>query len=76
MIMDTESYVDFLIKQEMMERVAKRDKELIDELEAELVELNLNKDELEKKKEDVSAQLSKVAGLKKQAGAKKGRIRG
>ena len=50
MIMDTESYVDFLIKQEMMERVAKRDKELIDELEAELVELNLNKDELEKKK--------------------------
>lgn len=74
MIMDTESYVDFLIKQEMMERVAKRDKELIDELEAELVELNLNKDELEKKKEDVSAQLSKVAGLKKQAGAKKAEL--
>lgn len=74
MIMDTESYVDFLIKQEMMERVAKRDKELIDELEAELVELNLNKDELEKKKEDVSAQLSKVAGLKKQADAKKAEL--
>ncbi|HBT63867.1 MAG TPA: hypothetical protein DEB10_04290, partial [Ruminococcaceae bacterium] len=40
MIMNTDSYTDYLIKSEMMKRVAKRDKKLMDDLESEIEAIN------------------------------------
>ncbi len=74
MIMNTDSYTDYLIKSEMMKRVAKRDKKLMDDLESEIEAINTQKDKLEINKSGVSKKLSEAATLKKQANAKKSEL--
>ena len=74
MLMDSDSYTDYLIKSKMMERVAQNDKALMNDLEAEIKEINADKEKLASDKADVSKQLSEVNGLKKQANARKAEL--
>lgn len=50
MLMDTDNYTDYLIKSKMMERVAENDKKLMDELEAEIDQVNGEKAAIEEQK--------------------------
>ena len=71
MLLNTDSYVDYLIKSEIMRRIAENDKRLMDELEAEITLINADKQKLEEKKDDLQKQLSDVQKLKKQSDNKK-----
>lgn len=71
MLLNTDSYVDYLIKSEIMRRIAENDKRLMDELEAEITLINADKQKLEEKRNDLQKQLSDVQKLKKQSDNKK-----
>ncbi|HIW73880.1 MAG TPA: peptidoglycan DD-metalloendopeptidase family protein [Firmicutes bacterium] len=71
MLLDTESYTDYLIKSKMMETVAENDQRLMDETEAALQEIDAQKEALNAEKTDVSKQLEEAEALKAEADAKK-----
>ncbi len=71
MLMDTDSYADYLIKSKMMETVAENDQQLMDEMEAAIQEIDAEKAELDKEKASASQQLKEAEELKKQADSKK-----
>lgn len=71
MLLSTDNYVDYLIKSEIMRRIAENDQKLMNELEAEISLINADKEKLEEKKSDLLSQLSEVQNLKKQSDAKK-----
>ena len=71
MLLNTDSYSDYLIKYEIMKRIAENDKKLMDELEAELAEINSEKEKLEQKKADLQSQRDEVEKLKKESESKK-----
>ncbi|MDD3693667.1 MAG: peptidoglycan DD-metalloendopeptidase family protein [Oscillospiraceae bacterium] len=74
MLMDTESYTDYLIKSKMMERVAQNDKKLMDELEREIEKIDAEKEKLYTDKAEVEKMLAETEKLKKQSDAQKAEL--
>ncbi|MDD2418134.1 MAG: peptidoglycan DD-metalloendopeptidase family protein [Oscillospiraceae bacterium] len=74
MLLDTDSYTDYLIKSKMMERTAKNDKKLMDEIEAKIQIIDAEKQKLAKDKADVNKQLADVKVLNKEANQRKAEL--
>lgn len=64
-LLDSENYVDFLLKEKAAERFAKRDQALMDELEKALTKINKEKDALQKEKKDLQGQRTNLENQKK-----------
>jgi murein DD-endopeptidase MepM/ murein hydrolase activator NlpD len=70
-LLNTDNYVDYLLKTKAAECISKHDQELLDQLAGELAELEEIKAELEQQKKDLEGQKARLAELKAQADAKK-----
>lgn len=66
MLMNTEDYTEYLIKSEVMERVAEADQNLIDSIDEEIRSMNAEKDALETEKADVASQKEKTEKLRQE----------
>lgn len=71
MLLDTDEYADYLIKSKMMERISENDQELMDGLEAEMQQINAEKEQVVAQKAEVEQQEQEIAALKAQADEKK-----
>ncbi len=71
MLLQTENYVDFLLKENIVQRVAENDQRLMDELERELAKLDEEKQALERDRLDLEAQKREIEELKKKSDSKK-----
>ncbi len=74
MLLNTEEYADYLIKSKMLERIAENDQNIMNELEAELEQIRLEKDALENDKQSLADQKEQVQTLKSQADSKKSEL--
>ncbi|MDD2361394.1 MAG: peptidoglycan DD-metalloendopeptidase family protein [Oscillospiraceae bacterium] len=74
MLLDTDSYTDYLIKSKMMERTAENDKKLMDELEEEIQKIDAEKRKLAQDRADVNKQLADVKALNKEANERKAEL--
>ncbi|MBO5797646.1 MAG: peptidoglycan DD-metalloendopeptidase family protein [Clostridia bacterium] len=71
MIFNTESYVDYLLKTSVVERIAQNDQRMIDELNEQIEELNDEKAELNKEKAALAEERKSVEALNATADEKK-----
>lgn len=71
MLFDTENYVDYLLKESVVESIAANDQRMIDELNAEIERLNKVKEKLNAEKAGLEAERKDVEGLKAVADEKK-----
>lgn len=76
MLLDTDSYVDYLIKERMTKRVAQNDRQLMDELEADILRIDRDKEALEGDKHSLEEKKKQAENLKKQADAKEKELSG
>ena len=73
-LLNTDNYVDYLLKSKAAECISKRDQDLIDQLAAELEKIETAKRDLETQKADLQTQREELAVLKKQADGKKNEL--
>lgn len=71
MLFDTENYVDYLLKESVVESIAANDQRMIDELNAEIERLNKEKTKLNAEKAKLEEERKGVEDLKAVADAKK-----
>lgn len=71
MLLETESYVDFLLKENVVQRVAENDQRLMDEMERELERMGEEKQALETDRLDLESQKQQIEELKKKSDEKK-----
>ncbi len=71
MLFDMENYVDYLLKESVVENIAANDQRMIDELNAEIEDLNKEKEKLNAEKAVLESERQEVEGLKAVADAKK-----
>lgn len=71
MLLSTDEYADYLIKSKMIERQAQNTEALIKKIEAELIEINRQKEQSENDKAVVQKQRETVAALKFEADKQK-----
>ena len=71
MLFDTENYVDYLLKESVVQRIAANDQRMIDELNAQIEQLNGEKVALQEDKVALEKEREEVEALKKVADEKK-----
>lgn len=71
MLLNTDEYTDYLIKSKMMQRIAKNDQELMDELEKEIARIREEQKSIEAEKAEIDKEWEEVAAIKEKADAKK-----
>ncbi len=71
MLFDTENYVDYLLKESVVESIADNDQRMIDALNAEIERLNKEKEKLNGEKAELEEERKGVEALKAAADAKK-----
>ncbi len=64
MLFSTEDYTDYLYKSKIMERIAKKDQALIDELEEEIAKINAEMEVIEGEKAEIKKKKDEVEVLK------------
>ena len=74
MLLDSDSYTDYLIKSKIMESIAESDQTLMNSLEKEIQAIKEEKDKLDKDKASVLKQQSEVEALTKDSNAKKAEL--
>lgn len=74
MLMSTESYADYLIKEKMMEQIAANDQAAIDALETKLAEIHAAEETIKVEKTAIEAQKAEVEILRAASTAKKKEI--
>ena len=70
MLTDSDSYVDYLIKTKMMERISENDQKLMDEIEAEIESINGERENLENQKQSKQEEESSVQAMKNEKTSK------
>lgn len=70
-LLNTDEYVDYLLKSKVAECISRQDQELIDQLTAELEKIEAAKKDLEAQKAELQTQREDLSRLKKQADDKK-----
>lgn len=70
-LLNTTNYEEYLLKSKAAECISKRDKEMMDQLEAALEEIRVNKAALEEQKQELAAQKTELEALKATSDAKK-----
>ena len=70
-LLNTDNYVDYLLKTKAAECISQHDQELLDQLAAELEKLEAAKKDLETQKAELETRRAELTELKKQADAKK-----
>ncbi len=71
MLLSTDSYTDLLIKSKMMQTVAENDQQLMDELDAQIREINSEKEALAADRETLQARQAEYASVQEQEAQKK-----
>ena len=74
MIFNTDEYVDYLLKENVVERIAQNDQRMIDELNAQIEKLKAEKVALENEKLTLEADRLAIEEIKKEADAKKAEL--
>lgn len=74
MLMSTESYADYLIKEKMMEQIAANDQAAIDALEAKLAEIHAAEETVKTEKAAIESKKAEVETLRASSTAKKNEI--
>ena len=74
MLLNTEDYVDYLLKEKVISRIAQSDQHQIDLLNEKIDGLNQEKAELQQAREDLEADRQEVESLKAAADAKKAEL--
>ena len=64
MLMSTESYTDYLYKSKIMERIAEKDRALMDELEQEIADIHAQMDVVKEERAVFEAKKAELDGLK------------
>ena len=73
-LLNTDQYVDYLLKSKAAQCIAERDQKLMDELEAKLETIEKAKTEMETQKQELVGKRADLDALKKQADAKKNEL--
>lgn len=73
-LLNTDQYVDYLLKSKAAQCIAERDQKLMDELEAKLETIEQTKAEMEVQKQELEGKRAELNKLKKQADAKKNEL--
>lgn len=73
-LLNTDQYVDYLLKSKAAQCIAERDQKLMDELESKLDTIEQTKAEMEAQKQDLESKRAELNNLKKQADAKKNEL--
>ena len=71
MLLDTESFTDYLIKSKMMKTVADNDQRLMDELEAEIQAIHTEKEKLNDEKNELQKQKDELTAVQKRSHIKR-----
>ncbi len=71
MLMSTESYADYLIKEKMMEQIAASDQAALDALEQKLAEIHTAEEKVKEEKAGIEAKKADVETLRASSNAKK-----
>ena len=71
MLLDTESFTDYLIKSKMMKTVADNDQRLMDELETEIQAIHTEKEKLNGEKNELQKQKDELTAVQKRSHDKK-----
>ncbi len=76
MLMNTESYTDYLIKAKLMEKIAASDQQAIDELEAAIQVIEQKELQIEQEKKDIEAKRAEVQTTRNASNTKKKELDG
>ena len=76
MLMNTESYTDYLIKAKLMEKIAEADQQAIDELEAALVVIAEKEEKIEQEKQGIKDKIAAIEANRKSSNVKKKELDG
>ncbi len=74
MLMSTESYADYLIKEKLMEQVAANDQAAIDALETKLTEIHAAEEKVKAERADIEVQKSEIEALRAISSSKKSEL--
>lgn len=74
MLLDSDSYADYLLKSKAMSCIAEKDQALMDKMEQELADIGDRKAELEREKAELEQEKADTAALKKKSDAKKAEL--
>lgn len=74
MLMSTESYADYLIKEKLMEQIAKNDQAAIDALEEKLAQIHEKEEKIKAERADIELKKADVEKLRSSSTAKKNEI--
>ncbi len=74
MLMSTESYADYLIKEKMMEQIAAQDQAALDALEQKLAEIHAAEEKVKTEKAGIEAKKAEVETLRASSNAKKNEL--
>ncbi|MBP3381275.1 MAG: peptidoglycan DD-metalloendopeptidase family protein, partial [Elusimicrobiaceae bacterium] len=74
MLMSTESYADYLIKEKLMEQIAANDQAAIDALEEKLADIHQAEEKVKTEKADIEAKKADIEKLRASSTAKKNEI--
>ncbi len=74
MLMSTESYADYLIKEKMMEQIAAEDQAALDALEQKLAEIHAAEEKVKTEKAGIEAKKAEVETLRASSNAKKNEL--
>jgi len=74
MLMSTESYADYLIKEKMMEQIAANDQAAIDALEVKLAEIQEAEEKIKAEKAEIESKKAEVEALRATSNAKKSEL--
>lgn len=74
MLLDSGSYVDYLLRSKAMTCIAEKDQQLIDEMEQELADISDRKTTLENEKAELEKEKAETDALKKKSDAKKAEL--
>lgn len=71
LLMNTENYVDYLIKEKMMETVAEKDQAAIDALEQKLLEIQAAEEKVKAEKQEIENKKKEIEALRASSNSKK-----